>query len=118
LLNQKNPCEKSYCCFLERQLLKTNFQGKVTIVKLKIIPWFVFSTVFWGISLIAHFLSVFAKKGNLNKMDTLKEMICTLGMNPEQLLTRDALAEGAITHKNQEDIENHQLKILSPQLKI
>ena len=38
-------------------------------------------------------------------------------MNPEQFLTRDALAEGAITHKNQEELENHQLTILSQQLK-
>jgi hypothetical protein len=38
-------------------------------------------------------------------------------MNPEQLLTRDALAKGATTHKNQDDLENHQLTILSRQLK-
>gem|GEM_PF-4542554 len=44
-------------------------------------------------------------------------MIRALGMNPEQLLTRDALAEGATTHKDQADIENHQLTILSRQLK-
>jgi hypothetical protein len=37
-------------------------------------------------------------------------------MNPEQL-TRDALAEGATTHRNQDDLENHQLTILSQQLK-
>ena len=50
-------------------------------------------------------------------MDTLKEMIRALGMNPEQLLTRDALAEGAVTKRSREDIENYQLKILSRQLK-
>jgi hypothetical protein len=38
-------------------------------------------------------------------------------MNPEQLLTRDALAEGATTTKNQTDLENRQLTILSEQLK-
>jgi len=38
-------------------------------------------------------------------------------MNPEQLLTRDALAEGAITHKNQDDLVNYQLTNLSRQLK-
>ena len=38
-------------------------------------------------------------------------------MNPEQLLTRDALSEGAITHKTADEFENHQLKILYDQLK-
>jgi hypothetical protein len=38
-------------------------------------------------------------------------------MNPEQLLKRDALSEGATTNKNLEDFENHQLTILSNQLK-
>jgi hypothetical protein len=57
------------------------------------------------------------QKTQINKIDTVKELIRALGMNPEQLLTRDALAEGAITQKNQEDIENHQLTILSQQLK-
>jgi len=57
------------------------------------------------------------KKTQTNKMDILKEMIRALGMNPEQYLTRDALAEGAITHKNQEDLENYQVTILSQQLK-
>jgi len=39
------------------------------------------------------------------------------GMNPEQLLTRDALAEGATTTKNQADFEDRQLTVLSEQLK-
>jgi hypothetical protein len=38
-------------------------------------------------------------------------------LNPEQLLARDALAEGATTPKNQADFENRQLTILSEQLK-
>jgi hypothetical protein len=38
-------------------------------------------------------------------------------MNPEQLLAKDALAEGAITHINPADAENHQLVVLSNQLK-
>ena len=57
------------------------------------------------------------QKTQINKIDTVKELIRALGMNPEQLLTRDALAEGATTHKNQDDLENHQLTILSRQLK-
>jgi hypothetical protein len=38
-------------------------------------------------------------------------------MNPEQVLTRDALAEGATTYKNQEELETHQLTVLCYQLK-
>jgi sirohydrochlorin ferrochelatase len=37
-------------------------------------------------------------------------------MNPEQLRTRDALAEGAITHKNQDDLVSYQLTNLSHQI--
>jgi hypothetical protein len=56
-------------------------------------------------------------KTQINKIDTAKELIRALGMNPEQLLTRDALAEGATTQKNIDNVENHQLTILSQQLK-
>ena len=41
-----------------------------------------------------------------------------MGMNPEQLLARDALSDGAITHLTSSDLENHQLQILSNQLKL
>jgi hypothetical protein len=44
-------------------------------------------------------------------------MIRALRINPEQILTKDALAEGSTKHKNQDDLENHQLTILSQQLK-
>ncbi len=57
------------------------------------------------------------KKTHVSKIDALKEIIRAWGMNPEQVLARDALSEGAITHKNPEDLENHQLKVLSNQLK-
>ena len=57
------------------------------------------------------------RKTQVSKVEALKEIIRAWGMNPEQLLTRDALAEGATTTKNQEDIENRQLNILSEQLK-
>jgi site-specific recombinase XerD len=57
------------------------------------------------------------RKTQVSKVETLKEIIRAWGMNPEQILTRDALAEGATTHKSQEDFENHQLAILSNQLK-
>jgi hypothetical protein len=39
-----------------------------------------------------------------------------MGMKPEQL-TRDALSDGAITHITSSDLENHQLQILTNQLK-
>ena len=51
------------------------------------------------------------------KVEALKEIIRAWGMNPEQILTRDALNDGATTHKSPEDFENHQLQILSNQLK-
>ena len=38
-------------------------------------------------------------------------------MNPEQLLTRDALSEGAVTRMDPEAFENHQLVLLSRSLK-
>jgi hypothetical protein len=57
------------------------------------------------------------KKTQVSKIDALKEIIRAWGMNPEQYLTRDALADGAITHKNQEELENHQLTVLGEQLK-
>lgn len=56
-------------------------------------------------------------KTQVSKVEALKEIIRAWGMNPEQLLARDALAEGATTYKNQADLENHQLILLSNQLK-
>jgi hypothetical protein len=56
-------------------------------------------------------------KTHVNKVEALKEMIRALGMNPEQYLSREALAEGAITHRSQEDFENQQLAVLRSQLK-
>jgi len=57
------------------------------------------------------------QKTNISKVEALKEIIRAWGMNPEQLLSRDALSDGATIHKNQEDLENRQLIILSNQLK-
>ncbi len=57
------------------------------------------------------------KKTQTNKVEALKEIIRAWGMNPEALLTREALTQGAITHKTTEDYENHQLQILSNELK-
>ena len=57
------------------------------------------------------------QKTQISKIEALKEIIRAWGMNPEQILTRDALNDGATTHKSPEDFENHQLQILSNQLK-
>ncbi len=56
-------------------------------------------------------------KTQVSKVEALKEIIRAWGMNPEQLLAREALAEGATTHKNQAELENQHLTILSNQLK-
>ena len=56
-------------------------------------------------------------KTQVSKVEALKEIIRAWGMNPEQYLTRDAIAEGATTKRNQNELENHQLTILSQQLK-
>jgi site-specific recombinase XerD len=50
-----------------------------------------------------------------SKLETIKEMIRALGENPEQILTRDALAQGATTDK--QDIGDHQLAVLRNQLR-
>jgi hypothetical protein len=54
-------------------------------------------------------------KTQVSKVEALKEIIRAWGMNPEQVLARDALAEGATTHK--EDLETHQLTVLANQIK-
>ena len=54
-------------------------------------------------------------KLKVSKIDALKEIIRAWGMNPEQLLTRNALADGAIT--KQEDITDRQLEVLGQELK-
>jgi hypothetical protein len=54
-------------------------------------------------------------KIKVSKIDALKEIIRAWGMNPEQLLTRQALAEGAIT--NQEEVIDKPLAVLGQELK-
>jgi len=56
-------------------------------------------------------------KTQVSKVEALKEIIRAWGMNPEQLLTKDALSDGAATYKTQADLENHQLQVLGEQLK-
>ena len=50
-----------------------------------------------------------------SKLETIKEMIRALGENPEQILNRDALAQGAFT--NQQEIAEHQLAVLRNELR-
>jgi len=53
-----------------------------------------------------------SERKQISKLDTIKEMIRALGENPEQLLSRDALAEGAITHREQGDFESYRYRSL------
>ena len=55
------------------------------------------------------------KKTQVSKVEALKEIIRAWGMNPEQLLTRDAMSDGAIT--NQEEVIDKQLAVLGQELK-
>jgi site-specific recombinase XerD len=57
------------------------------------------------------------RKTQISRVEALKEIIRAGGMNPEQILARDAITDGATTRRNVEDLENHQLAILSSQLK-
>jgi Site-specific recombinase XerD len=54
-------------------------------------------------------------KLKVSKVDALKEIIRAWGMNPELLLTKNALADGATT--KQEDIADRQLALLGQELK-
>ena len=56
-------------------------------------------------------------KTQISKVEALKEIIRAWGMNPEQVLTREAFKDGAATYKTSQDYENHQLTILQKQLK-
>ena len=53
-------------------------------------------------------------KTQISKLEQLKEMVRALGMNPEQVLAKDALANGAVTVQEGED---HQLTVLRKQLR-
>jgi site-specific recombinase XerD len=56
-------------------------------------------------------------KTRVNKVEALKEIIRAWGMNPEQLLAKEALTQGAITHTGSAESENQQLNFLANQLK-
>ena len=54
------------------------------------------------------------QKAQRSKLDTIKEMIRALGENPEQILAKDALAQGNITRL--ENPADHQIVVLRQQL--
>jgi hypothetical protein len=53
----------------------------------------------------------------VSKIDALKEIIRAWGLNPEQILTREALTHGATTVIDAADHENHDLQVLSRTLR-
>jgi len=56
-------------------------------------------------------------KTKTSKIELIKEYIRALGVNPEAVLTKEALTQPARTYSNHEDLEDHQLKVLSQALK-
>jgi len=56
-------------------------------------------------------------KTKVSKIEALKEIIRAWGMNPEQILTREALTQGGAVYHSFNDLENHQLTGLSQTLK-
>jgi site-specific recombinase XerD len=56
-------------------------------------------------------------KTKVSKIDAIKEIIRAYGMNPEQVLTREALNQPARTQVNPDEYENTQLQTLSKALR-
>ena len=56
-------------------------------------------------------------KTRVSKIDALKEIIRAWGLEPEKILSREAVSQGAITHLSSESLENHQLQILTDTLR-
>jgi hypothetical protein len=56
-------------------------------------------------------------KTKVSKIDALKEIIRAWGMNPEQVLTREALTQGAVAYIPPQDKESHDLQVLSQTLR-
>ena len=56
-------------------------------------------------------------KTKVSKIEALKEIIRAWGMNPEQILTRETLTRGEAVYHSPDELENHQLKLLSQSLK-
>ena len=56
-------------------------------------------------------------KTQTSKIDALKEIIRAWGLNPEEILTREAMTTPHRTVINQQDLEKNQMKILCNALK-
>jgi hypothetical protein len=56
-------------------------------------------------------------KTRVNKIDALKEIMRAWGLNPEEILTRDALTRPNITIIDQTQLQNHQLSQLTSVLR-
>jgi alcohol dehydrogenase YqhD (iron-dependent ADH family) len=56
-------------------------------------------------------------KTRVNKLDALKEIIRAWGLNPEEILTRDAMRKPHRTVIDHSEMENHQLNQLTSALK-
>lgn len=53
----------------------------------------------------------------ISKIETLKEIIRAMGLNPEQTLTREALTNPAATFLGQESLLDHQAQVLTQTLR-
>ncbi len=56
-------------------------------------------------------------KTRVSKIDALKVIIRAWGLNPEEILTRDALTRSNVTTIGQEHLENHQISQLTTALR-
>jgi hypothetical protein len=56
-------------------------------------------------------------KTKTSKIELIKEYVRALGVNPESVLTREALSEPARIYVTSQDMEDHQLKVLSKALR-
>jgi hypothetical protein len=56
-------------------------------------------------------------KTKVTKIDALKEIIRAWGLNPEEILTRDAMRESHRTIIDRSEVENHQLNQLTSALR-
>jgi site-specific recombinase XerD len=56
-------------------------------------------------------------KTRLTKIDAIKEMLRAMGENPERILSREALADGATTNLEPDDLQDHYLEVLGRKLR-
>ena len=56
-------------------------------------------------------------KTKATRIDALKEIVRAWGLNPEQILTKEALSQEATLHISPEDQENRELQLLSKTLR-